>query len=62
MIGTTKKPFDEILAALAGVKKIGVVGCDGCAKVCLTGGTDEVAALAQQLKAHGKEIVFEATP
>jgi ferredoxin len=62
MIGTAKKPFDEIIEALKGLEKIGVVGCDGCAKACLTGGTNEVAALAQQLKAQGKEIVFEATP
>ena len=62
MIGTAKKPFDEILGAMKGFEKIGVVGCDGCAKVCLTGGSDEVAALAQELKAQGKEIVFEASP
>jgi ferredoxin len=62
MIGTAKKPFDEILAALNGLQKIGVVGCDGCAKVCLTGGSDEVAALARELQAQGKEIVFEASP
>ena len=31
MIGTAKKPFDEILAALKGFQKIGMVGCDGCA-------------------------------
>ncbi|MDD2903594.1 MAG: methylenetetrahydrofolate reductase C-terminal domain-containing protein [Syntrophales bacterium] len=62
MIGTTKKPFPEIMAALEGYQKVAVVGCDGCAKVCLTGGTDEVAALAQELRAQGKEIVFEACP
>jgi ferredoxin len=62
MIGTTKKPFEEILEALDGYQKVAVVGCDGCAKVCLTGGTDEVAALARELQAKGKDIVFEATP
>jgi hypothetical protein len=62
MIGTTKKPFKEVVEALKGFTKVGVVGCDGCAKVCLTGGADEVADLAQQLKTLGKEIVFEATP
>lgn len=62
MIGTTKKPLEEILAALEGYQKVAVVGCDGCAKVCLTGGTDEVAAMAQELKEQGKEIVFEACP
>jgi ferredoxin len=62
MIATAKKPFDEVLAALAGYRRLGLVGCDGCAKVCLTGGSDEVAALAQELQAQGKDIVFEATP
>lgn len=62
MIGTVKKPFHEILAALEGFHKVGVVGCDGCAKICFTGGADQVAALAQELKGQGKEIVFEAIP
>lgn len=62
MIGTAKKPFPEVLEALEGYHRVAVVGCDGCAKVCLTGGTEEVAALAQQLKEQGKDIVFEATP
>lgn len=62
MIATAKKPLSEVMAALNGYRRVAVVGCDGCAKVCLTGGSDEVAALAQELKAKGKEIVFEATP
>ena len=49
MIGTTKKPFEEILQALEGYEKIAVVGCDGCAKVCATGGLDQVKELAQDL-------------
>jgi hypothetical protein len=62
MIGTTKKPLEEILAALEGYQKIAVVGCDGCAKVCLTGGTDEVTDMAVQLIGQGKDVIFEATP
>ncbi|MBM4293879.1 MAG: 5,10-methylenetetrahydrofolate reductase [Deltaproteobacteria bacterium] len=62
MIATTKKLLDEILEAMAGFQKVGLVGCDGCAKVCMTGGADEVAAMAQELKKQGKDIVFEATP
>jgi len=62
MIGTTKKSIPEVLDALKDHQKVGVVGCDGCAKICLTGGVDEVAELAQQLKQAGKDIVFEATP
>uniref|UniRef100_A0A7C3V2C0 5,10-methylenetetrahydrofolate reductase n=1 Tax=Desulfobacca acetoxidans TaxID=60893 RepID=A0A7C3V2C0_9BACT len=62
MIATTKKPLAEVLEALQGCQKVALVGCDGCAKVCLTGGVDEVADLAQQLKAAGKDIVFEVAP
>lgn len=62
MIGTTKKPLEEILEALEGYRKVALVGCDGCAKVCMTGGTEEVSAMADQLRAHGKEIVFETAP
>jgi ferredoxin len=62
MIATAKKPLAEILEALDGYQKVALIGCDGCAKACLTGGTDEVAAMAQQLKEQGKDIVFEATP
>ncbi|MBM4273027.1 MAG: 5,10-methylenetetrahydrofolate reductase [Deltaproteobacteria bacterium] len=62
MIGTAKKPLEEILQVLKGYQKVAVVGCDGCAKVCLTGGTDEVAAMARELQGKGKDIVFEATP
>jgi ferredoxin len=62
MIGTAKKPWDEVREALKGARRVAVVGCDGCAKVCLTGGTDEVAAMAKQLQEEGKDIVFEATP
>ena len=62
MIATAKKPLAEVLAALEGYQRLALVGCDGCAKVCLTGGTDEAAAMAQELKSKGKDIVFEATP
>lgn len=62
MIGTVRKPLEEILAALAGYQKIAVVGCDGCAKVCGTGGSEQVAEMAQELRQQGKEIVVEATP
>jgi ferredoxin len=62
MIGTTKKPMEEILQALEGYDRVALVGCDGCAKVCLTGGTDEVAALSKNLAAQGKQVILEVTP
>lgn len=49
--------------ALDGFHRVGIVGCDGCAKICLTGGTGEVACLAEQLTEQGKKkIIFAATP
>ncbi len=62
MIGTTKKPLEEILQALEGYEKIAVVGCDGCAKVCATGGLDQVKEMAQDLKSKGKNITLEVSP
>jgi hypothetical protein len=62
MIETAKKPFQEVLQALNGFQRIGIVGCDGCAKVCLTGGADEVAVMAEQLTERGKIIIFAAAP
>lgn len=62
MIGTKTKPKDEILGVLEKYHKIVVTGCNGCAKVCKTGGEPEVAAMADQLRENGKEIVLETTP
>ncbi|MBW2219568.1 MAG: methylenetetrahydrofolate reductase C-terminal domain-containing protein [Deltaproteobacteria bacterium] len=62
MIATTQKPFDEIIGALEGYEKIAVIGCNGCAKVCMTGGDEQVDELAGRLRDQGKEVVLEATP
>ncbi len=62
MIGTTPKPLEEILFALEPYKKNAVIGCNGCAKVCKTGGDEEVAELCEILRKNGKDIVLEVTP
>ena len=62
MIGTAYKPEQEVLDAVAGYDKVVVVGCNGCAKVCNTGGEPQVAEMAEKLRAAGKEVVFEVTP
>jgi ferredoxin len=62
MIGTTPKPFEEVLAALQEYQKIAVVGCDGCAKACATGGSDQVAEFSEQLRKSGKDVVLSVTP
>jgi len=62
MIGTAKKPEAEILEAVGEYRKIVVAGCNGCAKVCQTGGEAQVASMAEQLRENGKEVVLEVTP
>jgi hypothetical protein len=62
MIGTVRKPFEEILEALEGYQRVGVVGCDGCAKSCATGGTGQAEEMAEKLKERGKQVIFDLTP
>ena len=62
MIGTTKKPLEEILQALEGYEKIAVVGCDGCAKVCATGGLDQVKELAQRPQGQRQKYHLGSQP
>lgn len=62
MIGTTKKPMEEVLGALGAFRRVAVVGCDGCAKACATGGSAQVAEMSEELRKHGKEVVFDVTP
>jgi len=56
MIISARKPLEEIRASIASYKKLGIVGCGGCAAVCQTGGTKQVEELAALL--DDKEIVF----
>lgn len=62
MIGTANKPQEEILEAVDNYRKITVAGCNGCAKVCKTGGEAQVAAMSERLRTNGKEVVLEVTP
>jgi hypothetical protein len=62
MIGTKKKPLEEVLEALEGYQKMGVVGCDGCAKTCANGGARQVEEMAGTLKENGKRVVFDLSP
>lgn len=62
MIGTKKKPIEEVLEALAVYQWVGIVGCDGCAKMCATGGSEQVEEMAKVLKERGKKVVFDLAP
>lgn len=66
MIVGERKPFEEIQRLLEGRKKVLLVGCGTCVKVCFTGGDKEVAVLASQLrlnaaKTKSKKVVDELT-
>jgi ferredoxin len=62
MIGTTPKPFEEVMDAVSGYEKLAVIGCDGCARVCKTGGSDQVSEIAEEFKKQGKQVVLAVTP
>ena len=62
MIITQKKPIEELLAMLAGVKKVAIVGCANCAAACQTGGEKEVLEMKQLLEERGFEVVATVTP
>lgn len=57
MIVTEKKPITEILESLGEEKNIFLLGCNGCAEVCDTGGETALLAMKKELKKAGKTIV-----
>ncbi len=62
MIVSKKKPIEELMAMLDGVKKVGLVGCGNCASACNVGGEPEVAELKAYLESQGIEVVGTAIP
>jgi len=50
MIVASRKPLDEVKAFVQGYRKVLVVGCGGCATVCLAGGEAEVKTVASALR------------
>jgi hypothetical protein len=57
LIVTTSKPYGVIRGMLRKWKKIGIVSCNSCARVCETGGKDKMDELAQRLKNDGFDVV-----
>ena len=62
MIITSKKPIEELLGMLEGVKKVAIVGCNNCAAACQTGGEKEVMEMKAFLEEKGFEVVATVTP
>jgi ferredoxin len=62
MIITQKKPIEELLAMLSGVRKVALVGCGSCATSCQTGGEKEVQEMKQLLEEKGFEVVATVIP
>ena len=62
MIITQKKPIEELLAMLEGVKKVAIVGCGNCAAACQTGGEKEIDEMKQILQERGYEVMATVLP
>ncbi len=62
MIITQKKPIEELLGMLEGVKKVAIVGCANCAAACQTGGEKEIQEMKAVLEANGMEVVATVLP
>ena len=62
MIITQKKPVEELLAMLEGVRKVAIVGCGNCAAACQTGGEKEVLEMKAFLEEKGFEVVATVVP
>lgn len=48
IVGKTK-PVEEIASAIAGFRKVLILGCGSCVTVCLSGGDKEARAMARDL-------------
>ncbi|OIP49550.1 MAG: hypothetical protein COX17_02845 [Deltaproteobacteria bacterium CG23_combo_of_CG06-09_8_20_14_all_60_8] len=55
MIIAERKPIDEIMAMLQGVKRLLLLGCKGCVTVCSAGGEREVEILASLIRLGKKK-------
>lgn len=62
MIVTQKKPFEEILKALASKKNIFIIGCGDCAATCKTGGEKEIMDMKALLEDNAKVVTGWAIP
>ena len=59
MIVTIAIPYGVIKGQLKKWKKIGVIACNSCARICETGGKEAMEKLVARLRADGYEVVDE---
>ncbi len=57
MILTEQKPMKEILKLLNDEKNIFLIGCNGCAEVCDTGGKEACLKMKGELEKAGKKVL-----
>ncbi|MCW3997426.1 MAG: hypothetical protein NWF10_02520 [Candidatus Bathyarchaeota archaeon] len=57
MIVTNSKPYGVIRGSLRKWKKIGLIACNSCARVCETGGQKKLEELEERLKKDGFTVV-----
>ena len=62
MIITQKKPIEELLVMLEGIRRVAIVGCGNCASACQTGGEKEIQEMKALLEEHGIEVVATVLP
>ena len=56
MIIAERKPMNELLDMISGVKRLLVLGCRGCVAICSAGGDKEVSIIAAALKLGRKRM------
>ena len=62
MIVSKKKPIEELMAMLGGVKKVALVGGKSCASACAVGGEKECNEMKEYLESQGIEVVGIVLP
>jgi hypothetical protein len=61
MLVSELKPDDEILESLEGDTRVFLLGCNGCASACETGGAENLPRLRELLEEAGKTICGSTT-
>jgi len=57
MIVTYRKPYGIVKGMLKKYKKIGIISCNSCARICETGGQERMDELTERLKKDGYDVV-----